>query len=372
MVLVVVMNDASSPSGGSSNQPASFGSPSIATGYGNVGGGNNGDPGGGGGGAASAGSVASGNEGGAGGDGKYFANFDSYGTDSNNSTGPSSGKGYFAGGGGGGSWTGSSSVTGGPAGVGGGGKGGGYGPSSGRASEAGKPNTGGGGGGAGGSHSSGDGTGKVGGSGIIVIRYQDPTANTLFTSNGSGTLSNVSGFGTAQVLISSQTASNSASISFTSGIDSTYKEYVFEFIDVNPATDGAHFQFQTSTDGGSSYGVTTTTTYFDVYHNENDAATDLAYRTSNDLAQSTSYQNLMDYLGNGADECGVGELHLFNPSSTTYVKNFYARTSNYRSSDVAYGTFPAGYFNTTTALNAINFKMSSGNFDGTIKMYGIK
>ena len=213
----------------------------------------------------------------------------------------------------------------------------------------------------------------VGGSGGLKTNtFKDAGGNTLWTSDGSGTVSNVSGFGGAQVLISSQIASNSASISFTSGIDSTYKEYVFEFIDVNPATDNVHFQFQTSTDGGSSYGVTATTTYFDVYHNENDAGTALEYRTASDLAQSTSYQKLMGYLGNGADECGVGELHLFNPSSTTYVKQFYVRTSNYRSSDVAYGTFPAGYFNTTTALNAINFKMSSGNFDGTIKMYGIK
>lgn len=166
-------NDASSPSGGASNQPASFGSPSIATGYGNVGGGNNGDPGGGGGGAAAVGAVASGNEGGAGGAGKLFSSFVAYGTTSGNVASSGSNGGYFAGGGGGGSWTGSSSVVGGAAGVGGGGKGGGYGSSSGRASVAGLANTGGGGGGAGGDHSSGDGTGKAGGSGIVLIKQTE-------------------------------------------------------------------------------------------------------------------------------------------------------------------------------------------------------
>lgn len=365
-------NDASSPSGGASNQPASFGSPSIATGYGNVGAGNNGDPGGGGGGAASAGSVASGNEGGAGGDGKYFANFDSYGTDSNNSTAPSSGKGYFAGGGGGGSWTGSTSVVGGAAGVGGGGKGGGYGPSSGRASETGLANTGGGGGGAGGSHSSGDGTGKVGGSGIIVIRYQDPTANTLFTSNGSGTLSSVSGFGGAQVLISSQTASNSASISFTSGLTSTYKEYVFEFFNINPATDSESFQFQVNASGQTGYNETITSTYFAANHNEAGTDANLAYTTARDQAQGTGYQWLTSTQGSGADECSAGELHLFNPSSTTYVKHFYSRMNHYHASDYSADSFCAGYINITAAIDEISFKMTSGNFDGTIKMYGIK
>ena len=207
--------------------------------------------------------------------------------------------------------------------------------------------------------------------------WKDAGANALFTSNGSGVLSGVNaGFGGSQVLLSTQTASSSASLSFTSGIDSTYKEYVFEFITVNAATDGTQFTFQCSTDGGSNYNVTMTTTYFTAWHDEGDSQTGLGYDGSKDQAQGTAYQTLTQATGSGADECLAGELHLFNPSSTTYVKNWYATISDYDEGNTTAGrevnTFPAGYFNTTTALNAIQFKMASGNFDGTIKMYGIK
>jgi hypothetical protein len=174
-------------------------------------------------------------------------------------------------------------------------------------------------------------------------------------------------------LISSQTASNSASISFTSGLDSTYKAYKFVFVNMNPATDGVNFTFNLSTDSGSNYNVTKTTTFFFAFHNEPDTASGLNYQDGLDQAQSTSFQAIMRGLGNGADECGSGSLTLFNPSSTTYVKHFISNISRlFGDDDYAGNEFVAGYGNTTSAINAIRFQMSSGNFDGTIALYGIK
>ena len=173
------------------------------------------------------------------------------------------------------------------------------------------------------------------------------------------------------VLISSQTANNSASLSFTTGIDSTYKEYQFYFIDIHARTDDTQFEFNMSTDGGSNYNVTKTTTYIEAYHNEADSVTGLGYAASKDLAQSTSFQRLLHSLGSGADENGSGILQLFNPASTTYVKHFIMNGIHNASFDYALNDFIAGYGNTTSACNAVQFKMSSGNFDGTILMYGI-
>jgi hypothetical protein len=202
----------------------------------------------------------------------------------------------------------------------------------------------------------------------------------LYHNNNS--ISNVTSFpqipSGSLTLLSTATASASSSISFTSGIDSTYDIYQFEFINIHPATDAVYFQFNLSNDGGSNYNVTKTTTSFEAYHNESDSATNLRYATANDLAQSTSDQRLIDVIPTGAgedDRCASGYLHLFNPSSTTYVKHFIASvqanvagTSNY-----SWISKTAGYGNTTSAVNAIIFRASSGNIDaGTIKMYGIK
>ena len=170
-------------------------------------------------------------------------------------------------------------------------------------------------------------------------------------------------------LISTQTASSSSTIDFTSGIDSTYKEYIFKYINIHPAS-AEHFTFQGSTDGGSSYGVTLTSTYFHAKHDEGDSSTSLAYVTGKDLAQSTSYLRLADSLSTSADESTSGTLHLFNPSDTTFVKHFISRSSV--SNTEAKDGFVAGYFNTTSAIDAIQFKMSSGNIDsGVIKLYGV-
>jgi len=175
------------------------------------------------------------------------------------------------------------------------------------------------------------------------------------------------------ILLSTQTASASASIEFTSGIDSTYDSYVFKYISIHPATNGANFEFNMSTDGGSTYAVTKTTTYVDAYHIENDTAAGLEYYTAGDLAQSTAYQTLGISVGNGADETISGQIQIFNPSSNTFVKHFISRANTYYSADYSLDNYVAGYGNTTNAIDAVQFKMSSGNIDdGIIKMYGVK
>ena len=173
-------------------------------------------------------------------------------------------------------------------------------------------------------------------------------------------------------LISSQTASNSASISFTSGLTSTYKAYKFVFSNIHARTLNADFQFNLSTDAGSNYNVTKTTTAFQAYNNEAGNDYLLTYNTSYDLAQSTAYQNISDTMLNDADAQSSGSMLLFNPASTTYVKHFISDCNGYRGNSFSWRNFVAGYGNTTSAVNAVRFQMSSGNFDGTIYLYGIK
>ena len=173
---------------------------------------------------------------------------------------------------------------------------------------------------------------------------------------------------------SAHTASDSSSIDITSGIDSTYDEYMFVFTDINPATDGVTFQFQVnaSDDVGGDFDESyITSTYFKVEHGEDNTVQGPGYDASNDQAQGTAYQYLTAGMGNGSDECGAGVLHLFNPSSTTYVKHFYSTAQYYHLSNYSIESFAAGYINQTLALSEISFKMSSGNFDGVIQMYGI-
>jgi hypothetical protein len=174
------------------------------------------------------------------------------------------------------------------------------------------------------------------------------------------------------VLLSSQTASDDASISFTSGIDSTYGEYIFRFYNMNPVTNGARWQFQASTDGGSTYATTTTNTVFQAFHNEAGDSYTLGIETSTDQAEGTAYNNISYNIGAESDESLAGELHVFNPSSTTYAKNYYSKTQQYHNSDYSMNTFHAGYYNTTSAIDAFDFKFHTGNFDGTIKMWGVK
>jgi hypothetical protein len=173
-------------------------------------------------------------------------------------------------------------------------------------------------------------------------------------------------------LISSQTASASASLSFTTGIDSTYRTYLFKIINMHPATDNAIFQFQGSTNGGSNYNTTITSTSFESYNNETTGDSSVGYDGNNDLAQSTNYKNLVVGIGNDNDQTCSGYLYLFNPSNTTFIKHFISTNNNAQYTEYCIVRHHAGYFNTTSAINAIDFKMSSGNIDaGTILMYGI-
>jgi hypothetical protein len=183
----------------------------------------------------------------------------------------------------------------------------------------------------------------------------------------------------AMTLIKEQTASASATISFVHGtsdvvLDSTYPIYVFKFINIHPANDGSgiDFSFNGSIDTGSNYNVAKTTTSFLAQHSEGDD-TDLRYETSLDLAQGTGFQPLTNYQGNDNDQASSGHLQLFNPSSTTFIKHFIATTNNVTASDYDVNLFVGGYLNTTSAIDAIQFKFASGNIDaGTIKLYGIK
>ena len=199
-----------------------------------------------------------------------------------------------------------------------------------------------------------------------------PTASKFITFNSSNDGLAADDVGGSLVLISTQTASSSSTISFTSGLDSTYKEYIFKFINIHAATLNSQFHFQASTNSGSSYGVTVTTTNFISAHNEAGDATALAYQTSYDLAQSTSYSLITGENGTENDESSSGTLHLFDPSNTTFVKHFISDIHEHQGSNYAVRKFLAGYANTTSAINAVDFKFASGNIDsGVIKLYGV-
>ena len=177
----------------------------------------------------------------------------------------------------------------------------------------------------------------------------------------------------AMTFISEQTASSSASVEFTTGIDSTYPIYKFEFINMHPSNNTTDLDFQVSTNGGSSYGVTGTTTFFTAEHSESGSSANITYSAARDLAQSTGFQALCIDTGNQNDESCSGELFLFNPSSTTFVKHFLSRVNSYHGSNFSIEGYGAGYFNTTSSVDAIKFQFDAGNIDaGTIKLYGIK
>ena len=178
------------------------------------------------------------------------------------------------------------------------------------------------------------------------------------------------------ILVSSATISiGTASVEFSLG---SYKEYVFYFTNIHHSTDGeATFAFQTSTNSGSTYDTTTTSTMFNAYHNEAGDTSGLAYYAGGDQAQGTGLQ-LLNSGGSGGDndQALSGYLHLFNPSSTVFVKHYTAVTNCYTDNDQSKVAYTAGYFNTTSALTNIQFKPGrvslATNFDaGTILMYGI-
>ena len=210
----------------------------------------------------------------------------------------------------------------------------------------------------------------IGGSGGIKANtYKDAGGNTLWISNGSGTLSSVSGFGGTMTLVTATTASSSASISFT--LTNAYKEYHFEFISIDGSSD-TQLQFQCTSDG-SNYNVANTSAAVYARLTEGNTA-GLSYYTGIDKAQATTFQSLFPDLHSGSDASICGRLQIYNPSDTTFAKHWQAKCIGVQSSPGAWEQWAAGYFNTTSALTGIQFKMSSGNFvDGSkIKMYGIK
>jgi len=177
--------------------------------------------------------------------------------------------------------------------------------------------------------------------------------------------------GGAMTLLETQTASSSDTIDFTSGIDSTYKEYIFVGIDVHPASDDNYLVFNFSADSGSNYNVTKTTTHVRVRHDEDGSDGSIEYLANQDLAQSTSDVRLT-FVGNDNDQSTSFKLQLFDPSSTTFVKHFMADGNGNEEADRLYRSIVAGYGNTTSAVDAVQFKFASGNIDsGTFKLYGI-
>ena len=178
----------------------------------------------------------------------------------------------------------------------------------------------------------------------------------------------------AMTLLSSQTAADAGSIAFTSsiaGFNGDYKLYIFKFIDMNPESDSVDLLFNGSIDAGSNYNVTKTTTFFNARHNEADDSDALEYQTGRDLAQVTTGHSITFQTGTGADESAAGTLWLFNPSNTTYVKHWYSITQFYNYANASHVQYNAGYFNVTGAIDEVQFKCSSGNFDGIVKMYGV-
>ena len=178
--------------------------------------------------------------------------------------------------------------------------------------------------------------------------------------------------GGSLVLLSTTTASSSATVDITSDIDSTYKEYQVHFFDVHPQS-GSRLAFQVDTGTNTNYNQTITSAAFVTRHSEDDSTADLGYNTGDDLAQSTSFQRLScgGTVETDADASATGILHLFDPSNTTFVKHFIATMQIYNNDQASPNSYVAGYVNTTTAVNSVRFLPSAGTFDGTIKLYGI-
>ena len=209
--------------------------------------------------------------------------------------------------------------------------------------------------------------------GPALTKYNDRTLKNLTTAPASA-----GGSPGALVHIKTLTASSSSTLSFVNGssdvvLDNTYPIYQFEFINIHPSADGSFLQFNFSADSGSNYNVTKTTTVFNANHNEAGTSSTLGYRSSDDLAQSTSPQILNTDSGADNDQSTSGEMFLFNPSSTTFIKHFITNTNFSQLNDLTMNFFTAGYGNTTSAIDAVQFSQGSGNIDaGTFKLYGIK
>ena len=201
---------------------------------------------------------------------------------------------------------------------------------------------------------------------IVTLNDRAVRSVTTFGSVNAGSM----------VFIKKLTASSSATLSFVNGtsdvvLDSTYKEYLFTYNSMHPASDGVHFQVGFR-DGSTDYDATKTSTYFRAQHEESGSTSKIGYDTDFHLAQSTNFQTLVGYTSADNDQALSGYLRLFNPSSTTFIKHYISVTNNSNQNDYDKNTYCVGYCNTTTAIDAVQFKMSSGNIDaGDICLYGI-
>ena len=179
-------------------------------------------------------------------------------------------------------------------------------------------------------------------------------------------------------LIKSLRASNAGTLSFVHGtssvvLDGTYPIYMFRFVEIHPAELNKDFTFNMSVDSGSNYNVTKTSTVIEAYHSEDNSGAGLGYHGSYDLAQSTAFQSLANAVGNNNDDNFSGELLIYSPSSTTFVKHFMSKGSHAQGGGTSSSHTVAGYGNTTSAVNAIQFKFTSGNIEsGKVQLYGIK
>ena len=212
---------------------------------------------------------------------------------------------------------------------------------------------------------------------IKANTFKDAGGNTLWTSNGSGTLSSInSGIGpTGPVLISTNTITGAVTEStFTSGIDTTYDIYMFAFINMGISYNSSQIVFEASTDGGSSWGITKTTTVFLTYHNEANTTQSLTYQANQDVANATTAQSISYGQGGNAGESLCGFMYLYGPSNTTFAKHFIVTTQFFCdfNSNQSNSWWGSGYFNTASAINAIKFDTAQGDINaGTIAMYGI-
>jgi len=199
-----------------------------------------------------------------------------------------------------------------------------------------------------------------------------PSASKKLKWNSSANGFEAGDVGGNMILLSTQTASSSSTVSFTSGIDSTYKEYIFKFIDIHGSAQGSNYFQVNFRDGSTAYDATKTTSLFRTYHFEDDTAAAVAYEAEHDLSQSTGVLKIAQGVSTDNDHCTVGTLHLFDPSNTTFVKHFLSDTQTAHEDNASYRWFVAGYCNVTAAIDGVQFSMSSGNIDaGTIKMYGV-
>ena len=198
-----------------------------------------------------------------------------------------------------------------------------------------------------------------------------PTASktVVFNSNNNGI--EAGDVGGSLVLISEQTASSSSTISFTSGIDSTYKEYLFTFNNIHPSAESV-FSFQADTGTNTNYNQTITSTAFTAQHGEGGSPASIFYNSGGDLAQGTGLQQLSEYNGTENDHNSSGYLHLFNPSSSVFVKHFISVSNLIGGEERNRNGYNSGYINTTTAITRIRFKMDTGNIDsGQILLFGL-